>query len=139
MTTLAMARKKLVPKEHTEQVWLFQWAELAKGRYPDLEWLYAIPNWIGVGTERHGAYLKAEGRKADYPDIGLDVARGLYHGLRIELKRVEGGQVRPGQKRWHEHLQGQGYRIEVCKGWEVARDKLIWYLSLASSHPSSHD
>lgn len=131
---LALARKKLVPLEHTEQAWLFQWAEHAAGRYHDLHWLAAVPNFsgrLGKLTARHGARLNAEGRKKGYPDVLLDVARGGYHGLRIELKRQDAtpSDVSDEQRAWHKRLRSQGYRVEVCKGWEAARDVLLDYLS----------
>lgn len=125
-----------VPTEHQEQAALFKWAELSVGKYPDLEWLYAIPNFpghVGGFTARinAGRRAKAEGRKKGYPDIGLDLARGDYVGLRIEMKRVKGGSLDLEQKRWHERLRANGIRVEVCKGWEAARDVLVDYLSAA--------
>lgn len=33
--------------------------------------------------------MKAEGRKS-YPDMSLDKACGIYHGMRIELKEPNG-------------------------------------------------
>lgn len=133
MTTLAIARQKLVPKEHTEQVWLFQWAELSQGKYPELQMLYAIPNGGYLLSKAAAGKLKAAGLKKGYPDLGLDVARGPYHGLRIELKRTVGGQVSFEQNVWHIRLQAQGYHVVVCKGWEVARDVLINYLTLPNT------
>jgi hypothetical protein len=126
----------VVPTEHQEQAALFRWAELEKGKYPDLEWLYAIPNFPGnvggfVARINAGKRAKAEGRKKGYPDIGLDVRRGGYCGLRIELKRVKGGSVSPEQKVWRERLESQGLRVEVCKGWEAARAVLLDYLQTA--------
>jgi len=108
------------------------------GQLPDLEWLYAIPNFSGrLGNIPpktaiiQAVKLNREGRKKGYPDIGLDVARGPWHGLRIEMKRSKGGVVGPEQKRWHERLRGQGYLVEVCKSWEEARDILVKYLTLS--------
>lgn len=96
--------------------------------YPELAYLYAVPN----GGFRHkvvAAKMKAQGVKAGVLDFNLDVARGGYHGLRIELKRRIGGQVSDAQKVWISWLNSQGYLAVVCRGWEEARDRLIDYLS----------
>lgn len=130
MTTLALARKKLIPTEFDEQKWLLQWAELAQGKYPELQMLYAIPNGGYLLSKAAAGKLKAAGLKKGVPDLSLDVARGSYHGLRIEMKRTVGGQVSFEQKVWQMRLQAQGYHVVVCKGWEAARDVLIRYLSL---------
>ena len=82
------ARAAITPTEHEEQVALFQWAAANEAQYPSLAMLAAIPNG-GYRPMTTAAMLKAEGVKAGYPDILLDVARGPYHGLRIELKRAD--------------------------------------------------
>jgi hypothetical protein len=129
--------KAAVPTEHQEQAALFKWAELHQEKYPDLAWLAAVPNFPGhvgsfVARINAGRRAKAEGRKKGYPDVILDVPRGAYCGLRIELKRVKGGSVDEEQKVWHERLRSQGLRVEVCKGWEAARDVILDYLGIAN-------
>lgn len=126
---LAIARRKIVPLEYTEQVWLFQWAELAKGQYPDLEWLYAIPNGGYLLSKAAAGKLKAAGLKKGYPDIGLDVARRGYYGLRIEMKRQSFGTVSEEQHAWIRRLKAQGYLAVVCRGFEDAKAQLVWYLN----------
>lgn len=114
--------------EHDEQVALFEWAERMSGRYPELSYLYAVPN----GGHRHratAAKLKAEGVKAGYPDIGLDVARWGYHGLRIELK-VGDNKPTSAQGRWHDWLRKQRYCVALCYGWDEARDMICAYLGI---------
>ena len=39
------------------------------------------------------------------------------------------GSVSPEQKAWRERLESQGLRVEVCKGWEAARDVVLDYLN----------
>ena len=51
-----------VPSESAEQQRLFQWARMAQGRYPELRWLYHVPN-EGKRTRTTGARLAAEGLK----------------------------------------------------------------------------
>lgn len=109
-----------------------------------LEWLHAIKN-AGHGDKIRGAMSKAEGVKPGVPDIHLPVpklfnesawGRPFYkqrHGLYIELKRLASergaaGKASPDQERWHNHLRSSGYAIEVCYGWEAARDVILKYL-----------
>jgi hypothetical protein len=128
----AKAAPVLVATEHQEQSLLFQWAAVAVTRYPELRWLAAVPNG-GHRAISVAKRLKAEGVKPGYPDVLLDVARGGYHGLRVELKRTKGGAVSGEQRDWHNWLWEQGYCISVCKGWEEARDVIVKYLTLESA------
>ena len=117
-----------VPTEHDEQVALFQWA--AGSGIPELELMAAIPN----GGYRHpatAALLKKEGVQAGYPDIVLDVARGGYHGYRLELKRSDrSNHPTPEQTAWIERLRAQGYRVDVCYGCEEAIEAILMYLGM---------
>lgn len=101
--------------EHREQVALMQWVEWMLPRWPELDLLFAIPNG-GDRNEIVAAKLTAEGVKKGVPDLMLPVARGPYHGLFLEMKRQEGGRVRPEQKEWREKLLAQGYQALVCRG-----------------------
>lgn len=112
--------------EHQEQASLFDWAARFSGRAYELGWLYAIPNG-GKRDEIVAAQLQAEGVKPGYPDIGLDIARHAWHGLRIEMK-VKGGRVRATQQMWHEHLARHGYKVCVCWNWEEAALAVLAYL-----------
>lgn len=116
------------PTEHDEQVALFAWADAAHAQRPELAMLHAIPN----GGARHpavGAQLKAEGVRAGYPDIALDVARGRWHGLRIELKRADhSNHATPEQLTWLERLRRYGYMAIVCYGCAEAIAAIVAYL-----------
>ncbi len=117
----------MIPTEHQEQSSLIQWANMSEGKYPDLKRLFAIPN----GGHRHkatAAKLKAEGVRKGVLDLCLPVARGGYHGLFIEMKRIKGSYPTKDQKEEISELRADGYRAEVCKGWESAKDVLIDYL-----------
>jgi hypothetical protein len=121
--------------EHIEQSLLFQWADLAKRKYPELELLFAIPNFagrLGKATARHGARLKREGRKRGVPDICLPVARGPYHALYIELK-ADKGKLRPEQKNWLLDLTVQKNCAVAAFGWEAARRHIEEYLALGGT------
>lgn len=117
------------PKEDVEQTCLFRWAAYQCGAYPVLRKMYHIPNG-GKRGKAEAARFKAQGVKAGIPDIHLPVARGGYHSLYIELKRLEGGTVSKEQKDRIADLREEGNRVEVCKGWEDAAQVIIDYLML---------
>ena len=112
--------------EHQEQTALIAWATLAARVYPALRLLFAIPNG-GARDAVTGALLKAEGVRPGVPDLCLPVARHGYHGLYIEMKD-RGGKVSRAQRVWMTDLAAEGYRVEVCYGWEQARETLESYL-----------
>lgn len=117
------------PTEHQEAVAFMQAVRLNEARHPDLRMLFAVPN----GGDRHkavAAKLKAEGVKAGVLDYILPVARGGFHGLAIELKRRKRGQTSGEQEQWIEAFRAQGWRAEVCKGWEQALAVLSDYLGV---------
>ena len=115
------------PTEAQEQIALFEWAGMMSGRMPELALLHAIPNG-GSRNPAEARHLKAQGVKPGIPDIFLPCARGEYHGLYIELKRRKGGRVSIDQKKMILALQNQGYKAEVCMGWDEARDTICEYL-----------
>lgn len=97
--------------EHVEQVELFRLID-GDENLATLP-IYAVPNFSGLGDKRHGGRLKAEGRRPGVLDVNVDVARGGYHGLRVELK-IKPNVVTPAQREWCERLHAQGYRALVC-------------------------
>ena len=119
---------KPVPTEDTEQTWLFQWARLQSGKWPELSLLYAIPNG-GRRPIKTAVNMKRTGTKAGVPDMFLPVARGGFHGMYIEMKRTKGGHVSDEQKAWIKALTEQGYKCVITKGWEDAAEQITAYLS----------
>jgi hypothetical protein len=120
-------RAKAGEPEHDEQVALFLWAEEMESQHPELHWLFAVPNWIGTRTKKHGAYLKAEGRKPGVPDVWLPVARKGYHGLVIEMK-VKPNRPSDAQTGWLVWLEAAGYSAHVCYSTEEAQAVILDYL-----------
>jgi len=118
----------LNPKEHDEQVALFAWARWAEHRHPKLSKLHAIPNG-GHRNKATAARLKREGVKPGIPDVCLPVPRKGYHGLYLELKRQKGGKLSPDQIRVIGELREEGYRVDVCRGFEAARAAIEEYLA----------
>lgn len=116
----------MILTEAQEQKFLFQWAGLARQKYPELELLFHVPNG-GKREKREAVSLKKEGVKAGVPDLILPVARGEYFGLYIELKV---GRNKPSahQLEWIENLKEQGYFVKVCYGWIEASETITNYL-----------
>jgi hypothetical protein len=115
------------PKESSEQIALFQWAEFAAGRYPELRLLYHIPNG-GSRNAIEAHNLRLQGVKAGVPDICLPVPKGGYAALYIELKRKSKGRVSDAQRGWIEALKRAGNCALVCKGFDEARNTILEYL-----------
>lgn len=121
--------------EDGNQAALFCWAAINRVKYPELKWLFAIPNG-GKRDKRTANKLKATGVKSGVLDTFLPVKRGHFSGLFIELKRIERkakkatskGGVTDEQDEWRKHLLSQGFGVYVAYGWEDARDCLISYL-----------
>lgn len=112
--------------EHTYQVALFNWARIMEKKVTELEMLMAIP----LGGKRHikvAQKLKAEGVKRGYPDIVLNISRGGYHNLFIEMK-VKGKYPTPEQKEWHTKLRKQGSMVVICYSNHEAQNVIMDYL-----------
>jgi hypothetical protein len=129
-------RAKPKHPEDAHQEALFTWAARAKGKHPDLDMLFHVPNG-GARDAREGGRLKAQGVRPGVPDIFLDVPRGAFHGLRIELKATRAELLRKptvsdDQQAWLARMNGHGYRALVCEGWESAREEIERYLGLES-------
>lgn len=119
-----MQRKQHI--EDTEQTYLFDWAAMQSGKYPELNLLFHIPNG-GKRDAREAARFKRMGVKAGVPDLFLPVARGKYHGLFIELKAPK-GKVTDYQQKWLQELAESGYAACVCFGFDEARRDIVKYL-----------
>lgn len=114
--------------ESQEQQALFDWAEYARAKHPELDLLYHIPNG-GKRDKLEAVRLKREGVKAGVPDLCLPVARGGYHGLYIELK-AGNNRATPLQRQWITALEREGYAAAVCTGWEQAAGVIGDYLGM---------
>lgn len=120
-----MARlKSIQASESQEQRLLVEWAWSQERRIPELAMLYAIPNQGAARLKK----LQMEGTKRGVPDLCLAVARGQYHGLYIEMKRIKGGKLSMEQISWLSRLTAEGYCAEVAYGFEDAQAKILRYL-----------
>lgn len=125
--------------EHGHQAALFCWASMNQLTFPQVRWLYAVPNGF-FGSAGQKAKMKAEGLKNGVPDVFLPVKQyvpnrvvslGLYIELKIPEKKRDIDDLAgcsEEQVQWIEFLRNEGYKVYVCYGWEDARDKIIEYL-----------
>ena len=111
------------------QISIIKWAMLQTYKGKRLNYyLVHVPNG-GYRKGREGAKLKSMGVQAGYPDLILDIPKGGYHGLRIELKKLKGGVTRDNQKERIAALIDEGYYAEVCKGFKETTRLIKRYLA----------
>ena len=66
-------------QELAEQQTVLEWAQWQRGKYPELDLLYHIPN-EGKRSAANGAVLKRAGLKKGVPDLCLPVAKASRAG-----------------------------------------------------------
>lgn len=89
--------------------------------------MFHIPNG-GSRNVVEAVHFKQQGVKPGVPDIFLPIPTKKYHGLFIELKKDKGGRVSPEQHEWIDYLTKQGYKAQVCKGFDEAQKTIERYL-----------
>jgi hypothetical protein len=114
--------------EHLEAVLLMRWVRGMEADHPELAFFAAVPNG-GKRSRKTAVDLKAEGVRRGVPDYLWPELRGPYVGLAIELK-TDTGRPTPEQRAWLAHLRSRGWRAEIARGWEQARDLVLDYLAL---------
>jgi hypothetical protein len=121
--------KPATPTEHQEQTRLFDLAKLQALRFHALHSQFAIPN-RAQGTFAAATMMRKEGMKKGVPDIVFPLARGGYHSLYIELKRVNAtpSDTTLDQLWWHGRLRAQCNCVCV-KGFEAAKETVLRHLS----------
>ena len=112
------------------QIAVFAWAHTQESIYPELRWLHAVPNG-GYRSGREAVGLQRQGVKAGILDIALDVARGGYHGLRIELKRPGVKCAKPSaeQLEYIGFLTRQGYCARISNDFSECKQIILEYLN----------
>ena len=120
-----------VPTESEEQQALFDWINLNKGHYPELKLMHHTPN-EGKRSVSTGARMKREGLISGVPDIHLPVAKGNYHSLYIELKRIKHSKISKEQEEFIRLLNMYDNFAIICYGWEQAIKVIEWYLKGAA-------
>ncbi|PHM39123.1 hypothetical protein Xmau_03028 [Xenorhabdus mauleonii] len=124
--------------EHYAQVRFFYHCEM---NVPDIyTLLHSTPNG-GLRHKKTGERLRAEGQRKGYPDVSLDLAKGCYHGMRLEFKH---GANKPSaeQKQWLNTLSEAGFYCVVVYGEHEAIEAVTQYGGLetgASLSAHKHD
>ncbi len=105
---------------------LFRWAAMQQKKYPQLRWMFAVPN--GMHSDpRHVRRHKAAGLRPGVPDVWLPVPTEHYAGLVIELKSAR-GVVSKEQVEWLTGLSNNGYLCAVCRDLEEAIELICAHL-----------
>lgn len=125
-----MSNRVLVATEHEEQVALFEWMDVSRNKYPELDLAFAIPNGANKSIVSAKKF-KAEGLKSGVPDVFLPIPRAAFHGMFVEMKRLKGGKVSPEQESWINALRDAGYFAVICAGWQDAAYQIEAYLKLS--------
>lgn len=121
----------ICPSESLEQKALCQWWAVQSHLLGLPSFLlFAIPNG-GRRDAITGARLKDEGVRPGIPDLMLAVPNDIYAGMFIELKKRNGGRVSKSQQEVIPALNGQGYKVVVCHGWEEAQQEIMVYLAIS--------
>ena len=71
--------------EDTEQINVVSWAGWNMNRYPELKWLFHVPNG-GSRNKQEAVKFKQMGVKAGVSDLCLPYPKGSYCGLFVEMK-----------------------------------------------------
>ena len=107
------------------QIACVKWFRL---QYPKLaNLLNSVPNG-GARNAITGAIIKAEGAVRGVADLELNISRGGWHGLKIEMKTAKGRQS-AFQKQWQIDVEGQGYKYVICRSIEDFIDEINKYIS----------
>ena len=80
-----MNMKYAMRSEDTEQINVVSLANWNMNRYPELRWLFHVPNG-GSRNKQEAVKFKQMGVKAGVSDLCLPYPKGSYCGLFVEMK-----------------------------------------------------
>ena len=98
-------------------------------KYPDVMYT-SNGNFKGMNTV---GYAKKMGYRTGWPDIDVDEARGKYHGIKFEIKKID-GKVKDHQEEVHKKLESKGYAVIVCYTLKDACCILDSYMKLSKNY-----
>lgn len=126
----ALAKSIPEPYESDIQISVIEWADTQfyKGNPLSL-YIHHSPNG-GFRDAREAARFKAMGTKAGYPDLTIDIAKGGYHGMRLELKRTDNEKESDNQVTRIRLLREEGYHAVVTKGYDATIAAISAYMKL---------
>ncbi|WP_260603410.1 VRR-NUC domain-containing protein [Enterobacter hormaechei] len=112
--------------EHYDQVRVLYWLER---NMPEVyRYTHATPNG-GLRSKTTAIKMVAEGQKKGYPDLSIDLARGGYHGMRIEMKHGD-NRLTTEQVGWMTRLSEAGYYCFEARSPTEAIEAIKEYVSL---------
>lgn len=133
--------KKIIPKESHEQIQLVQYLNLKRVLYfaPMNENTFSgIIRAIIKPLSRANriicsivAKARKMGTQKGVCDVWILEPRNGFHGLIIELKRIEGSTTTKEQIEWVNNLNKRGYKAVICKGFIEAQKVVDEYLKEA--------
>ena len=125
-----MNMKYAIRSEDTEQINVILWANHNIDRYPELRWLFHVPNG-GSRNKAEAVKLKQMGVKEGVSDLCLPFPRGMYCGLFIEMKFRRNRQ-QDTQKEFLANMAEAGHFVATCYSAEEAIKVIKEYLKLPS-------
>jgi len=123
-----MNMKYAMRSEDTEQINVVQWAGWNMNRYPELKWLYHVPNG-GSRNKQEAVKFKQMGVKAGVSDLCLPYPKGIYCGLYIEMKFGD-GRHQASQKEFLADMEAAGHFVVTCYSAEEATGVIEEYCKL---------
>lgn len=112
--------------EHDLQCSIIHWAKLHERQYPELEFLFAIPNG-SYKSAKSAKEFQEEGLKSGVPDLCLPIPRGGYGALYIELKSPT-GKLSENQRKWLQGLTDVGNLCLEARTYERVTQVILDYL-----------
>ena len=123
-----MNMKYAMRSEDTEQINVVSWANWNANRYPELRWLFHVPNG-GSRNRAEAVKFKQMGVKAGVSDFCLPYPKGVYCGLFIEMKYGNNRQ-QDTQKEFLAAMAAAGHFVATCYSAEEAIKVIEEYLKL---------
>ena len=117
--------------EDTEQINVVSWAGWNMNRYPELKWLFHVPNG-GSRNKQEAVKFKQMGVKAGVSDLCLPYPKGSYCGLFVEMKFGNNRQ-QDTQKEFLADMAAAGHFVATCYSAEEAIKVIEEYLNLSDA------
>lgn len=127
-----MNQRNAMRSEDTEQINVVSWAEWNEKTYPELKWLYHVPNQSGTRAKAESIKLKQMGVKSGVSDLCLPYPKGTYCGLYIEMKFAD-GKHQKSQKEFLSDMAAAGHYVATCYTTEDAVNVLKEYCKMEPS------
>jgi hypothetical protein len=115
--------------EELHQQFLFDWIRSLESQYPDLKYIYHVPNG-GKRSITVARKLKRAGVRPGIFDISCDTARKTWRGFRYELKFGRNKLTDEQRDVWLPYYEAEGYQTGVFYTWVEAALAIIDYFDL---------